>query len=181
MTIRTACSSSLIALSEACTSMARGECSSAIVGGTNLHLAPFLTAAISDQGALSPDGSCKTFSSAANGYARGEGIVAFFLKPLRDAIRDGNPVRAVVVGAAANADGKTPGFSMPNADAHEELIRTTYKLAGIDEADICRTGYFECHGTGTAVGDVIETVAIAKVFADSGGIHIGVSYSLIQF
>lgn len=173
MTIRTACSSSLIALSEACTSMARGECSSAIVGGTNLHLAPFLTAAISDQGALSPDGSCKTFSSAANGYARGEGIVAFFLKPLRDAIRDGNPVRAVVVGAAANADGKTPGFSMPNADAHEELIRTTYKLAGIDEADICRTGYFECHGTGTAVGDVIETVAIAKVFADSGGIHIG--------
>ncbi|KAJ2995866.1 hypothetical protein NUW58_g1155 [Xylaria curta] len=173
VTIRTACSSSLIALGDACASIAKGECTSAIVGGTNLLLAPSLTTAISEQGALSPDGSCKTFSSAANGYARGEGIVAIFVKKLSDAQRDGNPIRGVIVGTGTNADGKTPGFSVPNSVAQEELIRSTYQLAGISESEMAQTGYFECHGTGTTVGDTIETSAISRVFGNSGGIHIG--------
>ncbi|RYP70869.1 hypothetical protein DL769_004844 [Monosporascus sp. CRB-8-3] len=173
MTIRTACSSSLIALSEACASIARGECTSAIVGGTNILMAPSLTIAISERGALSPDGSCKTFSSAANGYARGEGVVTLYIKPLYDALRDGNPVRAVVIGAATNCDGKTPGFSVPSPTAQEELVRHTYRLAGIAREELPKTAYFECHGTATPVGDPIEATAVARIFGDSGGIHIG--------
>jgi acyl transferase domain-containing protein len=92
MTVRTACSASLIGVNEACMAIARGDCTSAIVGGSNIIMAPTLTAAKSEQGVLSPDGSCNTFSANANGYARGEGIVAIYLKPLADAIRDGNPV-----------------------------------------------------------------------------------------
>ncbi|CAG8974567.1 hypothetical protein HYALB_00004363 [Hymenoscyphus albidus] len=171
MTIRTACSSSLVCLNEACNSIAKGECTSAIVGSTNIIMAPALTADISEQGALSPNGSCNTFSSKAEGYVRSEGVVALYVKSLQDALRDGNPIRAVITGTAANSDGKSAAFSVPSADAQEELIRHTYRIAGI--ADISKTGFFECHGTGTPVGDPIEAQAIARVFGTTGGIHIG--------
>ncbi|KFA77973.1 hypothetical protein S40288_07716 [Stachybotrys chartarum IBT 40288] len=173
MTIRTACSSSLVALNEACSAIAKGDCPSAIVGGTSIIMAPALTTDMSNQGTLSPDGSCKTFSAHANGYARGEGVVAIYVKPLKDALRDGNPVRAVVVGAATNCDGHTPTFMSPSSDAQEALIRRTYALAGISDADLAKTGFFECHGTGTPTGDPIETAAIARIFGHHGGVHIG--------
>lgn len=136
-------------------------------------MAPALTAAMSEQGALSPDGSCKTFSAEANGYARGEAVVSIYIKPLADAIRDGSPIQAVIRGTATNDDGKTPGFSVPSSEAQEALIRHTYKVAGIADSDVGRTGFFECHGTGTPVGDPIETNAVARVFGSSGGITIG--------
>ncbi|KAI1329792.1 hypothetical protein F5Y16DRAFT_417350 [Xylariaceae sp. FL0255] len=173
MTIRTACSSSLVALSEACKSVARGECTSAVVGGSNIILTPSLTANISQEGALSPDGSCKTFSSLANGYARGEGVVVFYIKSLHNALRDGNPIRSIIVGAATNCDGKTPGLSAPSSAAHEALIRDTYRLSGIPPDELLKTGYFECHGTGTPIGDPIEANAVARVFEGAGGIHVG--------
>ncbi|KAI1173654.1 hypothetical protein F4777DRAFT_589726 [Nemania sp. FL0916] len=173
ITIRTACSSSLVALSEACSSIARGECTSAVVGGSNIILTPSLTTNISQQGALSPEGSCKTFSSLADGYARGEGVVVFYIKPLQDALRDGNPIRSVIVGAATNCDGKTPGLSVPSSAAHEALIRDTYRLSGIPPEELLKTGYFECHGTGTPIGDPIEANAVFRVFEDGGGIHLG--------
>ena len=90
MTIRTGCSSSLVALHEACLALSRGDCSAAILGGANLILAPGMTAAMTEQGVLSPDGSCKTFSADANGYARGEAVNAIFLKPLEAALRAGS-------------------------------------------------------------------------------------------
>ncbi|KAF7563661.1 hypothetical protein G7046_g476 [Stylonectria norvegica] len=170
MTIRTACSASLIGVNEACMAMARGDCTSAIVGGSNIIMAPALTAAKSEQGVLSPDGSCNTFSANANGYARGEGIVSIYLKPLADAIRDGNPVRAVVTGSAANHNGHTSTVSMPSSRAQEALIRQAYRNAGI--ADIAKTGFFECHGTGTRTGDPIETAAVSACFGEAG-VHIG--------
>ncbi|CAI6083821.1 unnamed protein product [Clonostachys chloroleuca] len=173
MTVRTACSSSLVALNEACAAIGKGDCSSAIVAGTSIIMAPSLTTDMSDQGTLSPDGSCNTFSTKANGYARGEGIVALFVKSLDDALRDGNPIRSVIVGSATNADGNTPMLVMPSSDAQEALIRRAYRTAGIAESDISKTGFFECHGTGTPMGDPIETTAIARVFGGSGGVHIG--------
>lgn len=94
MTIRTACSSSLVGLNEACMAIARGDCESAIVGATNLILAPDLTTRLSEHGLLSPDGSCKTFSANVNGYARGEGIVSVYVKSLSAALRDGNPTQS---------------------------------------------------------------------------------------
>ncbi|TWU78585.1 t1pks [Metarhizium rileyi] len=165
MTIRTACSASLVALHEACVAIERGDCVSAIVGGTNLILNPGCTTLMSEQGVLSPDGSCKTFSSAADGYARGEAIVGVFLKPLDEAIRNGNPIRAVIRATATNHDGKTSGFSLPSSDAQEAMIRRAYEVAGLPVSD---TGYVECHGTGTFVGDPIETKALSSVFGELG-------------
>ena len=143
---------------------------SAIVGGSNLILAPDMATRLSNQGVLSPDGSCKTFSADANGYARGEAIVAVYVKSLKAAIRDGNPIRSIISGSAINFDGKTNPLTMPSASSQEALIRRAYEVAGI--SDISKTGLFECHGTGTYAGDPIETEAIASVFSEEG-IHVG--------
>lgn len=153
MTIRTACSSSLVALNEACLAIARGDCTSAIVGGASLILTPTMSIKLTEQGVLSPDASCKTFSADANGYGRAEAINAVYVKPLADAIRAGNPVRAVIRGTATNSDGKTPGMTYPSAEAQEALIRRAYTIAGI--ADYSETPFLELHGTGTVVGDRI--------------------------
>ncbi|APA16268.1 hypothetical protein sscle_16g110380 [Sclerotinia sclerotiorum 1980 UF-70] len=88
----------MVALHEACVAIDRGDCESAIVGGTNIILRPSCTTMMSEQGVLSSDGSCKTFSAAANGYARGEAVVGVFVKPLEHAIRDGNSIQAVGTG-----------------------------------------------------------------------------------
>ncbi|KAH7083527.1 putative polyketide synthase [Paraphoma chrysanthemicola] len=169
MTLRTACSSALTCLNEACMAISRGDCEAALVGGVNLILEPGMTIAMTEQGVLSKDGSCKTFSADANGYARGEAITAIYVKPLADAIRDGNPVRAVIRGTSHNVDGRTPGMSQPSTDAQEKLIRRAYEVAGI--TDYNATAVVECHGTGTAVGDPIEAKAVARIFGDEG-VHI---------
>lgn len=156
----------MIALHDACLSIARGDCKSALIGGTNVVLSPSHVTASSEQGVFSPDGSSKTFSADANGYVRGEAVVSIFIKPLSDAIRDGNPVRAVIRGTASNFDGHTNPLAMPNPDAQEALIRRAYEVAGITEFG--ETALFECHGTGTNVGDPIETSAVASVFGKHG-------------
>ena len=131
MTIRTACSSALTCLNEACTAIQQGTCNGAIVAGCTLIMAPGTTQSMTEKGILSPDGSCKSFSADANGYARGEAITAIYVKPLDAAIRDGNPVRAVIRAVTANADGKTQGITNPNGEAHEAMIRKAYRMAGI--------------------------------------------------
>ncbi|KAF5984768.1 putative polyketide synthase [Fusarium bulbicola] len=164
MTIRTACSSALVSLNEACMAIGKGDCE------TSLILAPDLLTRLADQGIISPDGSCKTFSAEANGYARGEAIVSIYIKSLSAAIRDGNPIRSIISGAAANFDGKTNPLTNPSVTAQETLIRRAYSVAGI--RDLSRTAVFECHGTGTATGHPIETEAIASVFGEQG-IYLG--------
>ncbi|KAI0429154.1 hypothetical protein F5Y09DRAFT_268995 [Xylaria sp. FL1042] len=168
MTIRTACSSALTCLNQACMAISKGDCESAVVGGTSLIMAPDLFTR--SLGVLSPDGECKTFSADANGYGRGEAIVSIFVKSLSAALRDGNPIRSVISGSAANFDGKTNPLTTPSATAQEALIRRTYEVAGI--SDFSKTALFECHGTGTAAGDPIETEAVAAVFGGSG-IYLG--------
>ncbi|CAI7605122.1 unnamed protein product [Penicillium glandicola] len=127
---------------------------------------PSMTIKLSEQGVLSADGSCNTFSSDANGYGRGEAVNGLYIKPLADALRDGNPVRAVIRATATNHDGKTPGMTYPSSEAQEALMRHAYKIAGI--SDFSETAFVECHGTGTLVGDPVETKAVAKVFGNSG-------------
>ncbi|PYH79566.1 KR domain-containing protein [Aspergillus uvarum CBS 121591] len=170
MSVRTACSSALVALDQACAAMARGECDAAIVGGTQFILSPTMTGIMSARGVLSADGACKSFDATANGYGRGEAINAVYLKPLAAAVRDRNAIRAVIRGTATNADGKSAGFTVPSADAQQRLIRQAYRVAGID--DLTRTPYVECHGTGTSVGDPIEARAVADTMGD-GQIFIG--------
>ncbi|KAI1458682.1 hypothetical protein F4805DRAFT_456394 [Annulohypoxylon moriforme] len=169
MVIRTACSASLIALHEACRAVQFGDASAAVVAGTNLILGPSLTMLMTSEGVLSPDGSCKSFDASANGYARAEGITAIYVKKLTDAIRDGNPIRAVIRGTAANSDGKKQGMLVPRGEALEALMRKIYTDAGLNPAE---TAFVECHGTGTSVGDPIETSAVGEVFGNNG-VYIG--------
>ena len=177
MTIRTACSSSLTGLHEACLGIQRGECESAIVGGTNLILNPQMTIGMTEQGVLSPDGRCRTFDANANGYCRGEAIVSIHVKKLSDAIRDNDAIRAVIRSSCINSDGRTAGLSLPSSESHEALMRRSYMLAGIK--DPWRTAMIECHGTGTQVGDPLEAMAVARVFGNDG-IYIG-SVSFLAF
>lgn len=106
---------------------------------------PEMTILLNAAKILSPDGKSQMWDEKANGFSRGEGVGIIILKPLKDAIKDGDTIRAVVLASAANQDGRTPGISMPNAEAQEELIRTAYHKAGVDASE---TRYVEAHGTG---------------------------------
>ena len=110
---------------------------------------------------LGPDGKCYGFDERAEGYGRGEGTASLILKPLDDAIKDGDPIRAVIRETGMNQDGRTPTITSPSQHAQENLIRDTYAQAGLDPKD---TVYVEAHGTGTIAGDTIELSAIGKVF-----------------
>ncbi|KAK2782399.1 Type I Iterative PKS [Onygenales sp. PD_12] len=166
MSIKVGCSSSLVALHLACEALQRGDCSAAVVGGSNLLLSPEYFTALDNMNALSYDGSSKSFDARANGYARADGVNAVYLKRFDDAIRDGNPIRAIVRGTAVNADGKTMGLTKPSSDAQTTLIRRAYEKAGISNPG--GTPFVECHGTGTAAGDPLELAAVARVFGGQG-------------
>ncbi|KAF4841408.1 Highly reducing polyketide synthase FUM1 [Colletotrichum siamense] len=169
MTVKTGCSSSLVALNLAVQSLELGECTSALVAGCSLFLSAPLSAA-GASGALgniaSPDGVCKTFDAASDGIGRGEAINAVYVKRLSQALRDGNPVRAVIRSIATQHDGREPGLIIPNGYAQEALIRHTYDKAGITKYS--ETSFFECHGTGTRIGDLTEVGAIERIFREEG-------------
>ncbi|CAJ2508142.1 Uu.00g093280.m01.CDS01 [Anthostomella pinea] len=175
MTIGTACASSLSALNEACKAIAQGDCDSAIVGGATLIIGPVMALQVGEQGALAADGSCKTFSADSDGYGRGEAVNAVFLKPLSAAIRDGNPVRAVIRGIATNHNGRTAGITMPDVKAQEALIRQTYEIAGIsDPSETPFVEEFSATVLGLQlVGDPIETTAIGSAIGGDEGTYIG--------
>jgi acyl transferase domain-containing protein len=132
-TTKSACSSSLIALHSAARAIAAGDCKMAIVAGTSLIFTPTGTASLWP--ALSPDGTCKSFDASANGYARGEAINAILVKPLADAIQDGDAIRAIIRGTAVNFDGKTSSLAVPSSLTHEVLMRKAYLEAALDPKD----------------------------------------------
>jgi amino acid adenylation domain-containing protein len=157
----TACSSSLVAVHQACASLRAGESRVALAGGVNLILAPETTMAVCRTRALSPEGRCRTLDRQANGFVRSEGCGLVVLKRLSDAIADGDPIRAVIRGSAVNQDGASSGFTVPNGQAQQAVIRQA--LGGIAPADI---DYLELHGTGTPLGDPIEVAAAAAVLGE---------------
>ncbi|HKO58210.1 MAG TPA: SDR family NAD(P)-dependent oxidoreductase, partial [Thermoanaerobaculia bacterium] len=161
--IDTACSSSLIALHRAIESIHAGSCDMAIVGGVQVMLSPGAFVSFGAAGMLSPDGKCKTFDKKANGYVRGEGCGAIFLKPLDAAVADGNHIYAVVKGTAENHGGRVTTMTAPNTAAQTELLIEAYEKAHVDPATV---GYIECHGTGTGLGDPIEIQALSKAFSE---------------
>ncbi|MET9487037.1 polyketide synthase [Nocardia sp. NPDC006630] len=168
-----ACSSSLVAVHHAAGSLRRGESDIALVGGVNLILSPGSTRMITHTKSLAPDGLCKTFDARANGYVRGEGCAMVVLKRLADAQRDGDRVLGVIHGTAINQDGRSSGFSAPNADAQRRVIEAALVDAGCTPADI---GLLEAHGTGTALGDPIEVSAIVAALGSRNGgraLHVG--------
>ncbi|MDT9646012.1 polyketide synthase, partial [Pseudomonas sp. JV245A] len=146
MTVTTACSSSLVAMHLACRALQAGEADMALAGGVNLMLAPDLTIYMSQIRAISPSGRCRVFDAAADGIVRGEGCGVTVLKRLADALRDGDPIQAVIRGSAINQDGASAGQTVPNANAQAAVISQALKVAGLSVDDI---DYVEAHGTGT--------------------------------
>ncbi|MBP2037347.1 type I polyketide synthase [Streptomyces avidinii] len=153
-------SSSLVAVHLAAESLRRGECSVALAGGVNLILSEDSTLAVERFGALSPDGRCYTFDARANGYVRGEGGGLVVLKPLADAVADGDDIHCVLAGSAVNNDGGGDGLTVPERSAQEAVITAAYEQAGIAPGDVA---YVELHGTGTPTGDPVEAAAVGAV------------------
>ena len=159
LTVDTACSSSLVAVHLACQSLRSGKAEIALVGGTNLILAPEGTIVMSKVQALSPDGSCKVFDASADGYVRGEGCAVVVLKRLSDALADHDNILAVIRGSAVNHDGRSSGLTAPNSQAQQAVIHAALTDAG--NIDPLQIEYIETHGTGTQLGDPIEVRALA--------------------
>ena len=174
VSIDTACSSSLVAVHLACQALRAGECSMAIAGGVNAILAPETTVALSQAHMLAPDGRSKAFDARADGFARAEGCGVVVLKPLAQAVADGDHVFAVIRGSAVNQDGASSSLTAPNGPAQEELMRRALLDAGKSADEI---GYVEAHGTGTSLGDPIELRALGGVYGaarkDGDPLHVG--------
>jgi acyl transferase domain-containing protein/acyl carrier protein len=162
LAIDTACSSSLVAVHLACQSLHRGESTMALAGGVNLILLPETNIIFSRAGLIAPDGRCKVFDERADGYTRSEGAGLVVLKPLSQAVADADSIYAVIIGGAVNQDGRSNGITAPNRQAQEALLREAYRNAGLSAGEV---QYIEAHGTGTALGDLIEVQALGAVLA----------------
>lgn len=163
--IDTACSSSLVALQNAAEAVASGRIDRAIVGGVNLILSPYGFRLLGQTGALAPDGLCKTFSSRADGYGRGEGCVVVIVERLEEARSRRARVWATIDGTAVNHDGHSGGLSVPSGAAQRALLRAALESAGLGPE---RIGYIEAHGTGTGLGDPLEMGGISEVIGTEG-------------
>jgi acyl transferase domain-containing protein len=163
MALDTACSSSLTAIHVACQGLRTGECNLALAGGVNVIGSPDQFVSFFKWGMIAPDGRCKTFDAAANGFVRAEGCGIVVLKRLSDAIADGDNILAVIRGTAVNQDGASSGLTVPNGLAQEAVIRQALRFAGIAPRDV---GYVEAHGTGTTLGDPIELEALDAVLGE---------------
>ncbi|KAI1749734.1 ketoacyl-synt-domain-containing protein [Xylaria castorea] len=163
-TTDTACSSSLVALHVACQSIRTGESGIAIVGGCHLNMLPEFWISFSKSRLFSDSGRSYSFDNRGTGFGRGEGCGIIVLKPLDQARKDNDQIRAIIAGSGVNQDGRTPGITMPCGEAQENLMRQVYNNSGLNHADC---GFVEAHGTGTRVGDPIEATAIHNVFHQS--------------
>lgn len=162
LAVDTACSSSLVALHHACKSLQTGEAGVALVGGVNMLLHPYPFVGFTKASMLSADGRCKTFDARGNGYVRSEGGAVLILKPLEKALADGDEILAVILGTGVNADGaRKTGITIPSAEGQAELMRGVLAKSGLNAHDV---DFLEAHGTGTAVGDPVETAAIGAVY-----------------
>lgn len=159
LSIDTACSSSLVAVHLACQGIRNGECDMAIAGSVKINLFPLDRE--QKLGIESSNAKARTFDESSDGTGRGEGVVAIILKPLSNAVKDGDHIYAVIKGSAINQDGNSIGITAPNAVAQTNVICSAWENAAINPEAI---GYIEAHGTGTKLGDPIEIEGIRNAF-----------------
>jgi len=162
LTIQTACSTSLVAVHTACRSVLDGDCDVAIAGGVSLQI-PQVSGHIYKQGMInSPDGHCRAFDAQAEGTVWGSGAGAVILKPLDRAIEDQDTIYAVIKGTAINNDGaKKSTFLAPSVEGQIDVIEQALARSGVPAETI---SYIETHGTGTALGDVVEFNALNRAY-----------------
>jgi acyl transferase domain-containing protein/acyl carrier protein/SAM-dependent methyltransferase len=166
LAVDTVCSSSLVAVHLAVESLRRGETEVCIAGGVNLSLHPAKYITYGQGNLFSTDGRCRAFGAGGDGYVPAEGVGAVVLKPLRQAVADGDPVYAVIRGSAVNHVGHVTGFTVPSPVAQTDLVRRALDQAGINARSI---DCVEAHGTGTSLGDPIEIKGLTAAFgADTG-------------
>ena len=159
--VETACSSSLVAIHLACEGIRAGDTEMAIAGGVAVTNTPEFYIMASQAGMLSPQGKCRAFDSAADGFVPGEGVGVVILKRLDAALKDGDHIYGVISGSAINQDGKSNGITSPNGPSQTALECEVYDRFKINPEAI---GYVEAHGTGTKLGDPIEMDALTKAF-----------------
>lgn len=162
LAIDTACSSGLAAVHHACQALRSGEAAIAIAGGVNLLMHPYSFIGFSHASMLSASGQCRPFDAAGDGYVRGEGAGVLVLKPLEQAIRDGDHIHAVILASGVNSDGaRKSGLTIPSAEAQGELMREVLAASGLEGGDV---DFVEAHGTGTPAGDPVEAASIGQVY-----------------
>lgn len=162
ISVDTACSSALVAINVGCKDLWSGEIEAALVGGVNALLTPDTSIGFSKATMLSPSGLCYAFDERANGYVRGEGAGVLLLVPLSKALANGDRIYATVRSAVINQDGNTSSMTVPGQETQEAMLVEAYHQAGFPPA---RVTYMEAHGTGTPVGDPIETNALGNVLS----------------
>jgi len=163
ITINTACSTSLVAVHLACKSILNGDSDIAIAGGVQLMTTPELYIMTGRAGMLSPEGKCKTFDNDADGFVPSEGVGVVVLKPLKNAIQDGDQIYGTIIGSGINQDGKTNSITAPSSPSQTQLEREIYEKYNIDPSEIT---YVEAHGTGTRLGDPIEIEALTAAYKE---------------
>ena len=163
MTIDVGCSSSLVAMHQACQALLAGDADYALVGGVSVKLAFVEKSNVGHLGTFASDGRCKTFDALADGIGDGEGGGLLLLKRLDKALADNDNIHAVLKGSAVNHDGKrSNGLTTPSPAAQTEVLKAAWAHAGVDPRTIT---YIEAHGTGTKLGDPVEFSGITDAFA----------------
>ena len=164
--VQTACSTSLVAVHQACQSLLTGDCDVALAGGVSVNVPGIAGYIYQEGGVVSPDGHCRAFDASARGAVSGDGVGIVVLKRLDEALANGDAIRAVIRGSAINNDGSLRvGFTAPSVEGQAEVLRLAYTAAGVDPASV---SYVEAHGTGTALGDPIEVSALTQAFGAAG-------------
>ena len=163
LALDTACSSSLVAIHLACQNIRAGECDAALAGGSSLLLSPVATVNLTKAGFSASDGRVRAFDAAASGYVRGEGAGLVVLKPLSAALKNKDPIYALIRSTAVNQNGVSNGLTAPSRAGQEQVLREAYARAKVSPGDV---QYVETQGTGTRLGDAIESLALGNVLRE---------------